>query len=320
MTEKKYVIKALNESAGTQSDCYISPIEEKSLVKGINENEGSLKKINKLSHSWTREGNNFFVNRKPNSETLPSGFYGIRNSQFDGLFLEMKGVILDDLFYLPDPKLEEVVVDFQKFWSSKEKYREYGITYKRGILMHGPQGTGKSSLINLLINKVITEFNGIVLEADNLDMFIPMAHNIRCLEPDKPILAVIEEIDSFLQYNSTKNLLNLLDGNLQIDNVIYLATTNYLERIEPRIKNRPSRFDLLVEIGFPNEETREFYIKNKLKEADLNELGEDGLAKWIRDTKDMSFAHLKELIVSCIVLGNDYDKTIVRLKEMNELK
>jgi hypothetical protein len=270
-------------------------------------------KISKREYAWVRKNNNFFISAKPNIENIPAGLYDIRSSMEQGLYLEKRTVILDELFQIPDINVGDIISDMEKFWSRKEKYQEYGITYKRGILMYGPPGTGKTSLINLIVAQIITDHDGIVINMEDINSFIPMVNNIRALEPDKPILALIEDLDSFMSYNSTKMFLNLLDGNLQIDNIMYLATTNYLDRLEDRIKNRPSRFDKRYEIGYPSPDARKFYIENKLKESDLANID---LGKWVQDTNGFTFSHIKELIVSVIVMENDYQKTISQLRNM----
>jgi hypothetical protein len=329
---EKIIIRSLNESIKDfKHESYFlfyDEEEQKKVKKSLNEeSEVSLGinkdaqegKISKSDYSWTRVQNSHFIARKPNQEKLPSGYYSIRSSMTDGLYLESQTVTLDDLFQIPNPNFEIIVSDFRKFWASKQRYKDYGFTYKRGVLMHGPQGTGKSSLINLLINDIINTFDGIVLNVDQVYNFIPMIHNLRALEPDRPIMALMEDFDSILYNNSTTAILNLLDGNLQVDNIIYFAATNYLDRIEPRIKNRPSRFDLLVEIPNPDDASREFFLKKKLKPEDLSNLGESGIKQWVADTKNMSFSHLRELIASVVVMGNPYKDVIKRLQKMNEI-
>ena len=277
-------------------------------------------KITKQQFAWVRRNNSFFISAKPNVEEIPAGLYDIRSSMEMGLYLERRSVLLDELFMPPDQIMGEVVSDLEKFWNSRAKYAEYGITYKRGMLLYGPPGSGKSSLLNLLISKIITDFQGIVINMEDVDSFISMAHNLRALEPNKPILAIIEDLDSFLQYNSTKQFLNLLDGNLQVDNVTYIATTNYMDRLEPRIINRPSRFDSCYLVDYPNDACRKFYFESKLKDADLAALGDAGLQKWVADTNQFTYAHLRELICAVVVMEQDYNKVLKKLKTMGEVK
>mgnify|MGYP000004594602 CR=1 FL=1 len=271
-------------------------------------------KVNKKDFAWVRRGNSLFISAKPNTEELPSGLYDIRSSMEQGIFLERRSVILDDLFLPPSDVMGKIVKDIRNFWTKRAKYADYGLIYKRGILTYGPPGMGKTSLFNLLISTIIEEFNGIVLNMDNINTFLAMASNIRSLEPDRPILCIIEDIDGFLQYNSVQAFLNLLDGNAACDNIVYLGSTNYINRLEPRVL-RSSRFDRKYEIAPPTPETRKFYFEKKLKETDLPNVN---LQKWVADTEGMAFSDMKEIIASVIVMEMPYDEVIGELKKYME--
>jgi SpoVK/Ycf46/Vps4 family AAA+-type ATPase len=108
-------------------------------------------------------------------------------------------------------------------------------------------------------------------------------------------------------------ILNLLDGIKQIDNVVYIATTNHPEKLEDRITNRPSRFDRRYEVELPNEEVRKAYIQNKLSEEDLKGID---LNSWIKESEGFSLAHMRELVISVITMDNSFEDTIARLKGM----
>lgn len=272
--------------------------------------------INKTKFGWVDIDNSFFLSQKPNMESIPSGLYNIKNCMQRGTYIEKKSVLIDEIFLVPDKLIADITDDLAKFWESKQKYKEYKITYKRGILTFGPPGTGKTSLINLVIAEICDKYNGIAVNMEDTSSFLRMSELLRSMEPDRPILAIIEDLDSFLNYNSTKEFLNILDGNNQIDNVVYLATTNYIERIEDRVKNRPSRFDRKYKIDYPNDDVRKFYFEKKLKPADLKKYD---INKFVADTKGMSFAHLKELICSVVVMDANYEKTLAELKTMREL-
>lgn len=302
------------------SKLFESLSKEKNLVKineelyiGSNNGLSRESQINKKQYGWVNSEGKYFLSKKPNSETIESGLYNIRHSDQYGYYLEQKSVTLDEIFLVPDTLLGEIVADMEKFWNNKQRYDDYKIVYKRGILLYGLPGTGKSSFINLLINEICSNYNGIAVNMESNGSFIQMAEVIRNMEPDIPILAIIEDLDSYLYNNSIKEFLNILDGNNQIGNVIYLATTNYIGNIEDRIKNRPSRFDRKYEIGYPNEIVRKYYLEKKLKPEDLAVIDID---KWVADTANMSFAHLKELVCSVVIMGSDYDKTMVELKNM----
>jgi SpoVK/Ycf46/Vps4 family AAA+-type ATPase len=108
----------------------------------------------------------------------------------------------------------------------------------------------------------------------------------------------------------------MLDGIKQIENVTYIATTNYPEKLEERITNRPSRFDRRYYVSPPDKDVRLSYLKNKAQSVDpIPEIDYD---KWTNDTDGMSISHLKELFISVIVMDNDYESSIKQLKELKK--
>lgn len=103
----------------------------------------------------------------------------------------------------------------------------------------------------------------------------------------------------------------MLDGEAQVDNVVFLATTNYIEKLDKRFTDRPSRFDVVVSVPMPSATIRATYLR--LKETGM-ELAE--IKRWVNQTKGFSIAHLKELIISVKVLGKSFDHEVERLREM----
>jgi len=126
----------------------------------------------------------------------------------------------------------------------------------------------------------------------------------------------MEDIDAIIERHGESSLLAMLDGELQIDNVVFVATTNYPERLDKRLVNRPSRFDEIIEIGMPNDACRAVYLEHKNPRLS----GTDELEQWVKRTQDFSVAHLKELIVAVECLGKGLDESIERLRTMIEVR
>jgi SpoVK/Ycf46/Vps4 family AAA+-type ATPase len=108
-----------------------------------------------------------------------------------------------------------------------------------------------------------------------------------------------------------------LDGINQIEKVVFLATTNYPEKLGPRIINRPSRFDKRFKIGYPNEESRRIYLEHLIGKDNIDSLNID-LQKWVVDTHEFSLAHLKELFTAVVILGDNYEDSLECLNLMKE--
>jgi DNA polymerase III delta prime subunit len=250
---------------------------------------------------------------------IPPGIYDIKHTKEDGYIINGKDICLDELFVLPSPEQEQIMDDIQTFWARKKYFERFKYTYKRGILLYGPAGSGKSSIINLVAKELVEKHKGIVLYLNSvrdLEYFVAFMPMLRQIEPDKQILCVLEDIEGFVAYRESESmLLNVLDGMNQMDNVFYLATTNFPEELKERILNRPSRFDRRYEVGFPNEKVREAYFRLKLSKEDLPD---EELKKWVEETENLSIAHLGEVVKSVFALGNTFDQTMELLKDMKK--
>jgi len=278
---------------------------------------------NKVVYSkWIKRGTNTFI-PTDNSQILhqvDSGVYDLRVSQDIGFYMLKRDIFLDELLEFPSSIHKKVLSSIRDFWGRKDKFNEYGFAFKRGVLLHGRAGSGKTCILNLCVKYVIDELKGVVIplqSSSDLEIYSKAIPEIfRIIEKDRPIVIVLEDIEGMCSNHSTETmLLNVLDGLDQLENVVYLATTNYIESLKERIINRPSRFDRRIYVPFLDFDDRCFYFKNKLKEADLKTIK---IEKWAKDTEGLSIAHLAELIKSVIIFGNDYNETISLLKEMND--
>lgn len=270
--------------------------------------EGTLKENARM---WAKVDNAFF----PSDETvnqLAPGQYHIEYSHNRGIYFAKKPINLDELLILPDSASEEIIANIEHFWEREEVFRKLGYLWKRGVLLFGPAGSGKTSTLQLIAQKIIKR-GGIAvyvkepkLTAQGLELF-------RRIEPTRPVIVMVEDIDAIQQAYGEADLLAMLDGDLQIDNVVFIATTNYPEKLDKRLVNRPSRFDIVRKIDMPTPEARAVYLaarNTRLVDDDVE------MDRWVNATEKFSIAHLKELIVSVEALGQDFDETIDRLHIM----
>jgi len=94
----------------------------------------------------------------------------------------------------------------------------------------------------------------------------------------RPTILFLEDLDLFAKHRSNwvnpavlGELLAQLDGLEQNDGLIVLATTNDLDAIEPALKDRPSRFDLVLEIPLPKTNERRAILTRHLEGVGLDE-------------------------------------------------
>jgi AAA+ superfamily predicted ATPase len=290
-----------------------------SIPRSLEEYSEEEKPTERKYNSWAILPNFNFIPSYPTTPQLPPGFYEIRwNSEFQTDCLIKKEINVDELYYLPSNEITDIVRDIENFWESVSKFKEYRFVHKRGILLWGEPGCGKSAIIQLCTKHLINELGGIVINVssvDELEKFNKIIDQIRTIEPHRPIITILEDVDSLAgeEKYATSLLLNLLDGIKQTENIVYIATTNYPEKLEDRITNRPSRFDRRYHVLMPSKEVREAYFRKKMSEEDIKKID---LEKWIKETDNMSIAHLRELVISVIAMENTFEDTISRLKEL----
>lgn len=277
---------------------------------------------------WIKRGTSTFIptDNAKTVECVEAGVYNLRFSNNQGFYIFKKTLHLDELLHLPSKAEEDVLDGITKFWEKKDKFKDYGFIYKRGILLYGPPGTGKTCLINIISSRMVKEHNGVVFVIQNgtdLDLYSKFIPEIfRTIEPNRPILTIIEDIDCFCTGGTTETeLINVLDGIEQMENVVYLATTNYTEKLPARLLNRPNRFDRRIKVGYPTAAVREAYIRKKLKPEDLAAIqkSKNPLNVWVSETKNMTLSHLGELIKSVIILDNSFEDSIKLLRELKDI-
>lgn len=261
---------------------------------------------------WTSPDGVRFIGTGRSFTALPPGYYDIGASPSVGIFFERLNLRTEGIIDFPNTPNAAILAELQRFWSREPRFKLFRLPFKRGILMFGPPGSGKSTIIIRVLEDVIAR-GGIALKFTLPDLFTQGMKIIRAIQPDVPVVVVMEDIDTLTKILGESALLNVLDGAEDIHRVVFLATTNYPEMLGPRIINRPSRFDKRFQVPHPNDEGRRLYIQSLAERGDHDAFDLD---VWVKETKDMSMAHIKELWVATQVLGDDFEKALETLKGM----
>lgn len=188
---------------------------------------------------------------------------------------------LDDVF-VPKKTLNELYTAISGFKNNKDWYSKHLIPYHFGILLYGPPGTGKSSLITALSNKYqvtphyvsVSNIRELLSSSDQIKRELSKTDDIKFVivedvdsceflsvyeydeeeddMPDFPKLKWKKEFD--FRQTALSDFLNMMDGSDSFENVIWIFTTNHLEKLEPSLI-RAGRMDIKLLIDYADEET-----------------------------------------------------------------
>lgn len=262
------------------------------------------------STQWLAGADGVFAPCGRTAKRLPVGVYRPAMDQYGNPILRQIPIITDKLTVLPDSASDRVLESIQTFWERKEEFRRYGQIFKRGILLYGPPGSGKTSTLQLLMKDLLMQRNGLVVLGNvPPDLLTRILGLLRRIEPDRLLITIFEDLDELCRRFSEAELLSLFDGEAQIDHCVHLATTNYPELLDARFINRPSRFDEVIRIGMPTYEARLAYFTQTGLDAGTAE-------EWAGQTEGLSIAHLRELLVCVKCLGRSTEETLARLRKM----
>jgi ATPase family associated with various cellular activities (AAA) len=204
---------------------------------------------------------------------------------------------------LPDGVLENIerhiigVADW-----SRELLRA-GQHLKRGLLLHGPPGTGKTHTVRYLTGRLAT--TTIILLTGTSIRFIDQAAALaRRLQPSMVVLEDVDLVATDRDYTPDGNpllfsLLEAMDGIGADADVTFVLTTNRADILETALADRPGRVDLAVEIPRPDLRCRErllrVYARDLSVDADLNRVA--------ADTEGITASFIKEMIRRAVLVS-----------------
>jgi transitional endoplasmic reticulum ATPase len=138
--------------------------------------------------------------------------------------------------------------------------REHGVPLKRGVLLAGPYGTGKT--LAAYVTAAKCEKNGWTFlyceRADELEKMVKFAHQYQ------PAVVFCEDVDRVASGKRTvamDDILNIVDGiESKKAEIMVILTTNHVENINPAML-RPGRLDAVISVLPPDAETVERLIR-----------------------------------------------------------
>lgn len=212
----------------------------------------------------------------------------------------------DDICLPPIP-LNDIKNNIEFFLKRKDWFIKNKIPYKRGLLLAGPPGNGKTLLCKILLTQY-EEFIGYAIDfshpdTDNTtlrDMFSDASR-------DAPSIILLEDIDRMFGKKDENSdyarssvtldcLLNTIDGAGEYSGVIVVATANDPNILDPALKSRPSRFDRFIKFDNPDPEQRFIFFKKLFG----NSFDDDFYHTLSQNTEGFSMGFIKEIYLKSV--------------------
>ncbi|KAK4496980.1 hypothetical protein PRZ48_011429 [Zasmidium cellare] len=230
----------------------------------------------------------------------------------------------DDVILDPATK-DGIINDVHTFFDNRSLYEDFGVQWKRGIIFHGHPGCGKTITIKALM-KSLQDRNVASLYVKSFKARQGPQYAIREIfekaRTMAPCLLIFEDLDSLVVDKVRSYFLNEVDGLEKNDGILMIGSTNHLERLDPGISKRPSRFDRKYYYKLPGEKERILYCEywqNKLK----GKIEFDSAICQVvaRLTEGFSFAYLQELFVQTLLslIGGRADTDVDEVEATEEV-
>jgi hypothetical protein len=200
---------------------------------------------------------------------------------------------------LPEHVLRRVERHSLDMAARREQLRDAGQHLKRGLLLHGPPGTGKTHTVRYIV-QALRGTTVLLLSGQSLHLVGAVTALARDLQP---AAIVLEDVDLVAEDRAFGpgpapvlfELLDAMDGAAEDADLLFLLTTNRADLLEPALAARPGRVDVAVEIGLPDAEARRRLLDVYARGVPL-EVSDEQRGVVVQRTEGVTASFVKELV------------------------
>ena len=217
-----------------------------------------------------------------------------------------------DSVILPEATKAELISNINLLFDNIDIYRKNKTPFKRGLILKGEPGTGKTLIGKVLCN-ILKDVTFIWVTPEHFRRIGAVGSVCEMARSLAPSVLFLEDVDLFGEQRERSSdkfvlgeLMNQLDGIVENEYIVVIATTNRVEDLEDALRNRPGRFDRVIDIGKPDLDCRRRMLEIYLADRNLEVKDKEGFFKMLANKTDgFTGAHMKELINTAIISAID---------------
>lgn len=201
--------------------------------------------------------------------------------------------------HLQNNMVADIRTEIETFFKNEEAYKKYNLEWKRGMMLAGRPGNGKTALARAIATTSKVPVIYCALDSD--DMFRILDRVERTIRANAPCIVIFEDADTLGSNPALRSaMLNMLDGLFTTKGVFTIATTNAPEKLDEAFTGRPSRFDSFYIISDPQPKERMNILMDRLGNAAKHLKGAD-MKELIKEMSGLSAACVQEIAVCALL-------------------
>ena len=203
-----------------------------------------------------------------------------------------------------------VMNDVDGFFDGQQLYADLQVPWKRGIIFHGVPGNGKTMTVKVVMATLqnrrvpipslyVKSFKRGGGSQTTIQNIFSRARLMA------PCLLIFEDLDTLVTDSSRTYFLNEVDGLESNDGILIIGSVNDLDKLDPAVRDRPSRFDRKYHFNLPGEEDRTTYAhfwQKKLEKGNKTRIEDEACNFIAKMTDGFSFAYINELFIASLLV------------------